>query len=71
MKLKINIGDKVQVIAGASKGQEGTVLNIDSSKLKICVKDVHVQTHFEKDKFLKKEGFIDYSNVKLIEKKKY
>jgi large subunit ribosomal protein L24 len=37
--------------------------------MKIKIQGVKVQTHFDKkDGLLKKEGFIDYSNVKLVEK---
>ena len=68
MKLKIKKGDEVQVIAGSAKGRKGAVLEIDSRKMKIRVKDVRVQTrHDKKEGLLKREGFIDYSNVKLIQ----
>lgn len=67
MKLKIKVGDEVQVIAGSDKGRKGSVLGIQPNKLKIRVKDVRVQTCFDKKEGIKKrEGFIDYSNVKLI-----
>lgn len=70
MKLKISVGDRVQVTAGADKGRVGTVLSVDSKKLKVRVKEVRMQTHFDKEEGqVKKEGFIDYSNVKLLEKK--
>ncbi len=37
--------------------------------MKIKIEGVKVQTHYDKkDGLLKKEGFIDYSNVKLVEK---
>ncbi len=69
MKLKIKRGDTVQVIAGADKGKKGSVLDINLSALKVKVQSVNMKTHFsKKDGILKKEGFIDYSNVKLIEK---
>lgn len=69
MKLTIKQGDKVKVIAGSNKGQTGSVLEIDKNRLKIRVKDVHVQTLFDKKESTqkKREGFIDYSNVKLVE----
>jgi large subunit ribosomal protein L24 len=36
--------------------------------MKIQVQGVKVQTHFDKKEgLLKKEGFIDYSNVKLVD----
>jgi len=69
MKLKIKKGDTVQVIAGSDKGKKGSVLEVKPNTLKIKVKGVRVQTHYDKkDGLLKKEGFMDYSNVKLVEK---
>ncbi len=70
LKLKIKKGDKVQVIAGADKGKKGTVLEVSPTAMKIKVEGVKVQTNYDKkDGLLKKEGFIDYSNVKLVEAK--
>ncbi len=70
LKLKIKKGDKVQVIAGADKGKKGAVLEVSPTAMKIKVEGVKVQTHYDKkDGLLKKEGFIDYSNVKLVEAK--
>ncbi len=69
MKLKIRKGDKVQVIAGSDKGKKGTVIQVSPTAMKIKIEGVKVQTHYDKkDGLLKKEGFIDYSNVKLVEK---
>lgn len=68
IKLKIKKGATVQVIAGADKGKKGTVLAVNVKAMKIQVQGVKVQTHFDKkDGLLKKEGFIDYSNVKLLD----
>lgn len=68
MKLKIRKGATVQVIAGSDKGKKGTVLEVNASKMQIKVQGVKVQTHFDKKEgLLKQEGFIDYSNVKLLE----
>ncbi|AHI05149.1 50S ribosomal protein L24 [Bdellovibrio bacteriovorus W] len=68
MKLKIKKGATVQVITGSDKGKKGTVLSVDAKAMKVQVQGVKVQTHFDKkDGLLKKEGFIDYSNVKLME----
>lgn len=68
MKLKIKKGATVQVITGSDKGKKGTVLAVDAAAMKILVQGVKVQTHYDKkDGLLKKEGFIDYSNVKLVE----
>jgi large subunit ribosomal protein L24 len=69
MRLKIRKGDKVQVISGSDKGKKGTVLQVSPTAMKIKIEGVKVQTHYDKkDGLLKKEGFIDYSNVKLVEK---
>jgi len=68
MKLKIKKGATVQVITGSDKGKKGSVLSVDAANMKIQVQGVKIQTHYDKkDGLLKKEGFIDYSNVKLVE----
>jgi large subunit ribosomal protein L24 len=70
MKLKIKKGDTVQIIAGKDKGRKGEVLALNSEKMKIKVQGVRMQTHFDKKDGLKTlEGFLDYSNVKLLDKK--
>ena len=69
IKLKIKKGDNVKVIAGSGKGHTGTVLDLNLRKLQIKVSGHNMQTHFNKDQQDKemttKEGFVDYSNVKL------
>lgn len=68
MKLKIKKGATVQVITGSDKGKKGTVLAVDPAKMKIQIQGVKIQTHFDKKEGIQtKEGFIDYSNVKLVE----
>lgn len=68
MKLKIKKGDTVQVTTGSDKGKKGTVMEVKPLAMKIKIQGVKIQTHYDKkDGLLKKEGFIDYSNVKLIE----
>jgi large subunit ribosomal protein L24 len=68
VKLKIKKGSTVEVIAGADKGKRGAVVEIDPRKMRVKIQGVKVLTHFDKkDGLLKKEGFVDYSNVKLIE----
>ena len=68
MKLKIKKGDTVQVTTGSDKGKKGTVMEVKPLAMKIKIEGVKIQTHYDKkDGLLKKEGFIDYSNVKLIE----
>lgn len=67
-KLKIRKGSTVEVISGQDKGKKGTVLAVDSVKMKIKVQGVKVMTHFDKKDGQKKlEGFFDYSNVKLLD----
>ena len=71
LKLKIKKGDSVKVIAGSDKGKTGDVIVVDSKNLKIKVQGIKVMTHYDKKEgLLKKEGFIDYSNVQLVEGKK-
>ncbi|MEK6773226.1 MAG: KOW motif-containing protein [Bdellovibrionota bacterium] len=67
-KLKIKKGAQVQVITGSDKGKKGSVIEVNSTKMLIKVEGVRVQTHYDKKEgLLKKEGYIDYSNVKLLE----
>ncbi len=67
-KLKIKKGATVQVIAGSEKGKKGSVLEVNAERLKARVQGIRVQTHFDKKEgLLKKEGYIDYSNLKLVE----
>ena len=68
MKLKIKKGTTVQVIAGAEKGKKGTVLDVNENKMVVRVQGIRIQTHFDKKEgLLKKEGYIHYSNLKLVE----
>lgn len=68
VKLKIKKGATVEVITGADKGKKGTVLEVNPTKLLVKIQGVKVQTHFDKKDGLKTlEGFIPYSNVKLLE----
>lgn len=65
-KLKIKKGDTVKVIAGSGKGHSGEVIAIDDRKLRVKVSGHNVQTHFDREAGItQKEGFVDYSNVKL------
>lgn len=67
MKLKIKKGATVEMVAGADKGKQGTVIALDKRKLRLKVSGVRVQTHFDQKEGLKKlEGFVDYSNAKLV-----
>lgn len=67
MKLKIKKGDTVEVIAGKNRGSKGVVLELDKKNLKARVQGVRMLTHFDKqDGLVKREGKIDYSNIKLV-----
>ena len=67
MKKRIKVGDEVLVITGSDKGRQGVVLGFDSSQGKVRVKNVRMQTHFDKKEGIqKREGLIDCSNVKWI-----
>jgi large subunit ribosomal protein L24 len=68
MKLQIRKGATVQVITGAEKGKKGTVLDVNALKMLVRVQGVRIQTHFDKKEgLLKKEGYIHYSNLKLVD----
>ncbi len=68
MKLKIRKGATVQVITGDDKGKKGTVIDVNPKKMKVLVEGIKVVTrHDKKEGLRKKEAYIDYSNVKLIE----
>ena len=70
MKLKIKKGDTVQVIAGTDKGRKGEVLELNRTKMRVRVAGVAEKTHFDKKEGIRKiEGYIDFSNVKLVESK--
>jgi large subunit ribosomal protein L24 len=68
MKLKIRKGAKVEVITGADKGRQGTVLAVDVEKMRVRIEGVKIQTrHSKQDGLVKSEGYVHYSNVKLVE----
>ena len=67
-KLKINKGATVEVITGTDKGKRGSVLAVDKGQMRVRVQGVKIQTrHSKKDGLVKSEGYIHYSNVKLVE----
>ncbi len=54
-------------MAGSEKGKTAQVIQINRHLLKIRLRGVKIQTHFDKKNGIqKKEGWIDYSNVKLV-----
>lgn len=73
--MKIKKGDTVRVIAGASKGKEGKVMDVDHKNGKVMVEGVNVVTKHAKPSasnpnggIINKEAFIDASNVMLVVK---
>ncbi len=67
MKLKLKKGDSALVVAGSEKGKSGKVLAMDRLRLKVRLEGLRIQTHFDKKEGIqKKEGWIDYSNVKFL-----
>lgn len=71
MKLKIKRGSVVEVTTGSDKGKKGPVLEVNPKTLKIKVQGIRIQTRHDKKEGLKKEeGYIHYSNVKLLEQAK-
>jgi large subunit ribosomal protein L24 len=78
MKLHIKKGDKVIVLAGDAKGQQGEVQSVDSQKLRAIVQGVnfiskHIKARanakYPDGGIIKKEGPIHVSNLKLIDPK--
>jgi large subunit ribosomal protein L24 len=68
MKLQIRKGATVQVISGDDKGKKGAVLDINPKKMRLLVQGVKMVTrHDKKEGLIKKEAYIHYSNVKMIE----
>ena len=75
--LKLKKGDKVVVIAGKDKGKEGTILVADVKKRRIIVEGVNMVSKHqkavnqeEKAGIIKKEAYIDASNVMYLHKGK-
>jgi len=77
VKVKIRKGDKVRVISGADKGQEGEVIKVLSAEKRVVVQGVNLrkkhqrQTQTQSGRSLKPgviefEASVDISNVQLI-----
>jgi large subunit ribosomal protein L24 len=77
MGLRIRKGDLVQVIAGADKGKQGRVTAVDVERGRVRVEKVRVhKRHFKPGRkaartggIVEQEGFIDASNVMLVDPK--
>ncbi len=74
-KLSLKKGDRVRVIAGASKGSEGEILEVFPSKNRIVVEEVNVVKRHTKPAndnpggIVEKAAPIHISNVMLIDPK--
>ncbi|NNE56455.1 MAG: 50S ribosomal protein L24 [Flavobacteriales bacterium] len=73
-RLKVKSGDQVKVIAGASKGKEGKVLEVDRRNDRVLVEGVNEITKHNKPtptnpegSIEKKEASIHISNVMVID----
>ena len=74
---KIKRGDTVKVIAGADKGKQGKVMEVDAKNGKIKVEGVNVISKHSKPSagnpnggIIQKEAFFDASNAMLVFKGK-
>lgn len=70
---KLKAGDKVVVITGKDKGKEGKILVIDRKKNRVIVEGVNMVSKHTKPNpmnqqggIVKKENFIDASNVMYV-----
>lgn len=77
IKTHVTKGDQVEVITGAHKGSQGTVLQVVSKKNQVLIEGVRLikkSTRPTQDKpqggIIEREGPVHISNVKLVEKKK-
>jgi len=77
MGLRIRKGDLVQVITGADKGKQGRVTAVDTERGRVRVEKVRIhKRHFKPGRkaartggIVEQEGFIDASNVMLVDAK--
>ncbi|CAN5825194.1 50S ribosomal protein L24 [soil metagenome] len=74
IKMRIRRGDRVKVIRGNYRGQEGTVLRVDSEKNRVVVEGVNMRKRHRKPSAIDPEGGIisfeapiAASNVMLID----
>ncbi len=75
MKIHIRKGDKVKVIAGANKGEEGNVLQVVRDKYRAVVEGVNIVKKHTKPTndtpggIVEKEAPIHISNLMLVDPK--
>jgi len=73
-KLKLKKGDTVRVISGESRGQEGKIVSIDTTKNRAIVEGVNMISKHTKPSaknanggIVKQEGSIHISNLMFVE----
>ncbi|WP_352400091.1 50S ribosomal protein L24 [Anaerotignum sp.] len=71
--LKLKSGDKVVVITGKDKGKQGKILAVDKKNNRVLVEGVNMISKHTKPNvknqqggIIKKEGYIDASNVMYL-----
>jgi large subunit ribosomal protein L24 len=75
MGLRIRKGDLVQVMSGADSGKQGRVLAVDVARRRVRVEKVRIlKRHLKAGRrgartggIVEQEGFIDLSNVMLVD----
>jgi large subunit ribosomal protein L24 len=73
-KLKVKKGDNVIVISGDDKGKKGTILSVDTIKMRVLVEGINkVKKHTKPSAsnpdggIVEKEAYIHVSNVALLD----
>ena len=76
VKLKLKVGDKVQVNAGEHKGSQGSIVSLDKVKNRAIVEGVNLVSKHQKPSsnnpqggIVQKEAPIHISNLSLLDSK--
>ena len=76
VKLKLKVGDKVQVNAGEHKGSQGSIVSLDKVKNRAIVEGVNLVSKHQKPSsnnpqggIIQKEAPIHISNLSLLDPK--
>lgn len=73
--MKLKVGDKVEVIAGSSKGKQGTILKTFKNENKVVVEGCNIVKKHQRPSatstggIVEVEAKIDASNVMLVDPK--
>jgi large subunit ribosomal protein L24 len=74
-KLHIKVGDTVKILSGESRGQQGSILNIDKKKDRATVEGVAMLKKHAKPSaanpeggIIEKEGTVHISNLMVVNK---